>query len=391
MLGKRLWIAVLFVVTMLLASAVAQDEKNELGGILGRTFISNQGITGGTYPNHVISFGNGLSFDVEYARRFLVTPVYAVSGEVVLMYNNDEDINGGVYGFAVVPPQLSELFVTPAVRLNLFPTTAVSPWVSVGGGFGHISQSSQAALWRYESWHVYDVRCVRGRTRSRREGLAEAQHPRRSSRLLVWGAGLSAGSTRERRAAAQFLCWRRCVLAVLGGPSSLRRHYYHRTARSPTRLVAHGGLDFFIQFRQTLYILGGISEARGLVDLGKARDRLAKPAVFDLLHELLGGLRRRFFQSTPGHGASHPLVPHGSSLFRRALGMRPQPLFVQQARDAAKVSEQQKNERRFPRREWPSGRANVPRDPGCGVPTSAWKRSGGAPTCARSPTRRECR
>lgn len=143
MLGKRLGVAVVIVVSMLVASAGAQDEKNELGGTIGRTFISNQGITGGPAENTIISFGNGLSFDVEYARRFWVTPVYSISGEVVLMYNKDEDINGGSYGFAVVPAQLSELFVTPAVRFNLFPTTAVSPWVSVGGGFGHISQSSQ--------------------------------------------------------------------------------------------------------------------------------------------------------------------------------------------------------------------------------------------------------
>jgi opacity protein-like surface antigen len=142
MLGKRLGVAVVMVVTML-ASAVAQDEKNELGGAIGRTFISNQGITGGTDPKTIIAFGNGLSFDVEYGRRFWVTPIYSIAGEVVLMYNKDEDINGGSYGFAVVPAQLSQLFVTPAVRFNLFPTTAVSPWVSVGGGFGHISQSSQ--------------------------------------------------------------------------------------------------------------------------------------------------------------------------------------------------------------------------------------------------------
>jgi len=143
MLVKRLGVAVVMVVTMLVASAVAQDGKNELGGALGRTFISNQGITGGTAPHTIIAFGNGLSFDVEYARRLWVAPIYSIAGEVVMMYNKDEDINGGSYGFAVVPAQLSQLFVTPAVRFNLFPTTAVSPWVSVGGGFGHISQSSQ--------------------------------------------------------------------------------------------------------------------------------------------------------------------------------------------------------------------------------------------------------
>ena len=142
MLGKRLWIAVLFAATMMAASAVAQDEKNELGGILGRTFISNQGIKGAAFPDSIISFGKGLSFEVEYARRFLVTPVFSISGEAVVMVNHDEDVNGGAYGFAVVPPQFGQLFVTPGARLNLFPTTAVSPWVSLGAGFGHFGESS---------------------------------------------------------------------------------------------------------------------------------------------------------------------------------------------------------------------------------------------------------
>jgi hypothetical protein len=142
MIGKRLWIAVLTVVTTLAASAVAQDEKNEIGGTLGRTFISNQGIKSGIDPNTIIASGKGLSFDVEYARRFIVTPVFAVSGEAVLMVNKDEDINGGAFGFAVVPPQYSQLFVTPGARVNLFPTTAVSPWVSLGAGFAHFSESS---------------------------------------------------------------------------------------------------------------------------------------------------------------------------------------------------------------------------------------------------------
>jgi hypothetical protein len=142
MFGKGLWVAILTVVVTLSASAVAQDEKNEVGGMLGRIFISNQGITGGTDPSTIIAFGKGLSVEGEYARRFLVTPIYAVSGEAVLLYNHDEDINGGAYLNAVVPPQLSELFVTPAARVNLFPTTAVSPWVSFGAGFGHIGQPS---------------------------------------------------------------------------------------------------------------------------------------------------------------------------------------------------------------------------------------------------------
>jgi opacity protein-like surface antigen len=44
---------------------------------------------------------------------------------------------------SVVPSDMKKLFVTPAARVNLFPTTAVSPWVSFGAGFGHISQNDQ--------------------------------------------------------------------------------------------------------------------------------------------------------------------------------------------------------------------------------------------------------
>ena len=141
MSGKRLCVALLSVVTVLLASGMAQDEKNELGGILGRTFISNQGLKNASTPS-VIVFGKGLTFEVNYSRRFWVTPLYALSGEVVFAYNPDEDINAGSFGNAIVPPNMKELFVTPAARVNFFPTTAVSPWVSLGAGFGHFSQAS---------------------------------------------------------------------------------------------------------------------------------------------------------------------------------------------------------------------------------------------------------
>jgi hypothetical protein len=140
MLGRRFCVAVLSVVMMLGVSAVAQSGKNEIGGILGRTFISDQGLKGATFFDPVIHSGNGLSFNVEYGRRLFVAPIYSVSGEVIAMYNPDEDLNGGASRFAVVPSDYKQLFVTPAVRVNLFPTTAVSPWASFGGGFGHFSQ-----------------------------------------------------------------------------------------------------------------------------------------------------------------------------------------------------------------------------------------------------------
>jgi opacity protein-like surface antigen len=142
MSGKRLWIAVLSVATMLAASAAAQDEKNELGGMIGRTFISDQGIKA-SIPDPIIHFGKGLTFEGEYSRLFYVTPIYSIAAEGIVAYNRDIDLNAGAYGFAVVPQDMKSLFFTPAARVNLFPTTAVSPWISLGAGFGHFTQSSQ--------------------------------------------------------------------------------------------------------------------------------------------------------------------------------------------------------------------------------------------------------
>jgi Outer membrane protein beta-barrel domain len=143
MVCKRLCIAVLVIMIFGAVSAVAQDEKNEVGGTIGRIFISDQGIQNATYPGHSIHYGKGLTFDVDYARRIRVTPIWAVAGEVIFAYNPDLDVNAGSYGFSVVPSDLKQIFVTPAARFNLFPTTGVSPWVSFGVGFAHTSQDSQ--------------------------------------------------------------------------------------------------------------------------------------------------------------------------------------------------------------------------------------------------------
>ena len=139
MSGKQAVIAILAVVMSILgSSAVAQDEKNELTGIIGRVFISDQGIPAATNFNAVVHSGAGLSFEVNYARRLFGNPVFAISGEVPAVFNLDENLNSGSN---VVPKSYKQIFVTPSARLNLFPATAVSPWVSLGGGFSYFTES----------------------------------------------------------------------------------------------------------------------------------------------------------------------------------------------------------------------------------------------------------
>jgi hypothetical protein len=140
MSGKKSVVATLALMMSILgSSAAAQGEKNEVTGMIGRIFISDQGIVGATNFNPVVRSGKGLTFEVNYARRLFGTQVYAISGEVPAVFNLDEDLNSGDN---VVPKDYKQIFITPSARLNLFPETAVSPWVSFGGGFGHFSENN---------------------------------------------------------------------------------------------------------------------------------------------------------------------------------------------------------------------------------------------------------
>ncbi|HEY1660063.1 MAG TPA: hypothetical protein VGG14_17055 [Candidatus Sulfotelmatobacter sp.] len=121
-------------------SAFAQDEKNELSGMFVRAIISDQGVHGPNTPsiNPFVRSGKGYAFEVNYARRLRINPVLGISAEVPAVFNLDEKLGSGG---DVVPKDYQQIFVTPAVRLNLFPETAVSFWVSVGGGFAHFSEN----------------------------------------------------------------------------------------------------------------------------------------------------------------------------------------------------------------------------------------------------------
>ncbi len=146
MSGKQALIAILAVTMCVLGAGVAaqdrgMDRGNELTGLIGRTFISDQGLSGPNAPaiNPFIHSGNGLTFEVNYSRFLRVHTVYAISAEVPAAFNLNENLNSGGN---VVPKSYSQIFVTPGFRVNFFPGTGVSPWVSVGGGFARFSENS---------------------------------------------------------------------------------------------------------------------------------------------------------------------------------------------------------------------------------------------------------
>jgi len=134
---KHLTVAVLLAACTLVPHASAQ--QNELSGLLGRTFISDQGIIGGTFFDNNVHFGNGLTFEANYARRVLGAGIASISVEVPFVFNWDQELRSDA---VEIPKSLKMYFLTPSARLNIFSESAVSPWVSFGGGFGHFSGGS---------------------------------------------------------------------------------------------------------------------------------------------------------------------------------------------------------------------------------------------------------
>lgn len=116
----------------------AEDEKNEIAGTVGRTFISDQAVPGATFSGNTVHSGKGLSFDISYARALRNYKWGSLWIELPFLWNPDEDLG---YGINAVPKQYSSMFLTPAARVRFFEGLAFQPWVSFGGGIGHFGAS----------------------------------------------------------------------------------------------------------------------------------------------------------------------------------------------------------------------------------------------------------
>ena len=134
---KHLAAATVLAVCIIVTHVSAQ--QNELSGLIGRTFISDQGIIGGTFFDNNVHFGKGLTFEANYARRVLGPGFASLSLEVPVVVNWDEDLASDA---PQIPKSFKSYFVTPSARLNVFANSGVSPWVSLGGGIGRFSESS---------------------------------------------------------------------------------------------------------------------------------------------------------------------------------------------------------------------------------------------------------
>ncbi len=138
MAWKRLGIVSLVILTILARSAVAQ-QSNQIAGIFGRSFISNQSVSGTGLANPDVHFGDGLSYEANLSHSFFNFGIAGLSVELPFVYNPSTNVQ---FGLNTVPKDFRAYFLTPAARVNFFPGTAFSPWVSIGAGFASFTPNN---------------------------------------------------------------------------------------------------------------------------------------------------------------------------------------------------------------------------------------------------------
>jgi hypothetical protein len=126
--AKRL--AVLIVPVLLLVSG-AWAQVNEVSVTAGRTFVSTQTVPDTGLPIH---FGNPASFAFNYSRLLKTYKIFGLSAEIPVAIYPQMDLN--YRQGDTIPQNIGALFVTPSARVNIFSGDSVTPWVSVGGGYG---------------------------------------------------------------------------------------------------------------------------------------------------------------------------------------------------------------------------------------------------------------
>jgi hypothetical protein len=110
-------------------------QMNEVSITAGRTFVSTQTVSTTGSDLH---FGNPASVAFNYGRLIRTRRIFGIYGELPVAIYPRMDLN---YYPGGVPKDVGALFVTPSVRVNLFPGDSVSPWVSAGGGYGRFREA----------------------------------------------------------------------------------------------------------------------------------------------------------------------------------------------------------------------------------------------------------
>lgn len=112
-------------------------KRNEIALLLGAPVTPSQRIVGQAAS---IDFGTGVAFQGTYARRITDLPATTLYFELPVIASPSIDLSSSHLS---VPANYALLFITPGICLKFAPTSPLSPWFSVGGGYALFEESKE--------------------------------------------------------------------------------------------------------------------------------------------------------------------------------------------------------------------------------------------------------
>ena len=128
---------------ILCASTFAMAQKADVAFVAGGSFVSDSNVTVLSTPtivntlktnNHLFLEGAlGLQlFNARVVSLGIDVPVVGIPSQRLTLNSAP----------SVVIDHLSSVFITPGLKLKLFPVSPIAPWLSVGGGWARFSTDS---------------------------------------------------------------------------------------------------------------------------------------------------------------------------------------------------------------------------------------------------------
>jgi hypothetical protein len=134
--GRIRWSGLLLLVNAIIpvpTHGQNQELTFSLGGIPGQT-RNFQGSAGTTQISADRSFG------INYGHRLLDAKIAALYGEIEFVALPNRNVTAAT---ATVPQSYASLYLAPGLRLKFFPTSRLSPWAAIGGGYALYQQSAK--------------------------------------------------------------------------------------------------------------------------------------------------------------------------------------------------------------------------------------------------------
>jgi opacity protein-like surface antigen len=124
--------ALLLLLAALCVAQESTDHKNELAFGLGGIPAQSRS------DSPSLDAGSGVAFQVNYGRRFFDSNKVALFGEINFVASPLRDVSSGV---STATHDFASLYITPGIRVKFRPTSRISPYAVVGGGYADYEQS----------------------------------------------------------------------------------------------------------------------------------------------------------------------------------------------------------------------------------------------------------